>query len=879
MKTLIRLSAASFGLLAASFSAQAANPVLTIKGLSNSGDNTAFVDQIEILSGGSGNIVVASAIFNNSFENSDPLFSTTFGYVPTGAGWSFGGGSGISVEGSSSGFNPPSAPQGTRVAFLQNATQIQQTLNLGAGTYRLRIRTAQRNFPTGTINTQRLQFLIDGVVLTVGTGNAPSVQPTTATFATANTFTTNSFVVDAAASFAASSFEPGRNARNVARNAPVSLNFSEEVSAASAATINIFSSQLGGLRTVPAVLSTNTVSFKPNLFFKAGEVVSVTRPNTVVSNALEQATNDAQVYQFTVAAQNNGAGNGTFNGTQNPGVGTDPGSVATGDVDGDGRLDLVVVNRSSNSVSILRNLGLSGTPAALVYAAKADFALPNGSQPYEVALGDIDGDGDLDIVTANYGTNRVSIFQNTITAPGPLGSGSFATSVEFVTGTDPGNVVLGDLDADGDLDIVTANFGGNNITVLRNVMFSANTQIGNGNAPSTTLTTSGFVGANIATGTDPAGVALGDLNNDGLLDIAVTNSNPNTVSVFRNTTSSPAEIEFAARVNIGVGNTPYGIALGDINGDGRLDIVTANYGTNTSGTNNVTVLQNTTTSITGNFTATSSTLTVGARPISVAIADVNGDGLLDILAANYSNGTGRTVSTLLRNATNTGFATQVVVDLSTTTNIGPRSIAVADLDGDGDLDFATANFTTNAVSFRINGSSGPVLPLPVELVSFTAECGTAGTTLAWRTASEKNNRGFELQRSADSKTFSTVAFVEGLGTSVSGRSYTHTDKAPAGYVYYRLRQLDTDGKESFSPVATATCAGISAELQKLTLLPNPARGRVQVLGTRGNTLQLLDLTGRVLRTQTAVESMDLTGLTPGMYLVRNGNQTARLVVE
>ncbi|SHL84224.1 hypothetical protein [Hymenobacter psychrotolerans] len=188
--------------------------MLTIKGLSTTGDNTAFVDQIEILSGTSGTTVVGAAVFNNSFETSDPLFFTNFGYVPTGAGWSFSGGSGISVEGNSSGFNSPSAPQGTRVAFLQNATQIQQTLNLGAGTYRLRVRTAQRNYPAGTTNTQRLQFLIDGVVLTVGTGNAQSVQPSATTFSSANTYTTNSFTVGASTPFSASSFEPSRNARN-----------------------------------------------------------------------------------------------------------------------------------------------------------------------------------------------------------------------------------------------------------------------------------------------------------------------------------------------------------------------------------------------------------------------------------------------------------------------------------------------------------------------------------------------------------------------------------------------------------------------------------------------------------------------------------------
>lgn len=168
--------------------------------------------------------------------------------------------------------------------------------------------------------------------------------------------------------------------------------------------------------------------------------------------------------------------------------------------------------------------------------------------------------------------------------------------------------------------------------------------------------------------------------------------------------------------------------------------------------------------------------------------------------------------------------------------------------------------------------------LPVTLASFKAACVADGVLVSWRTATELNNAGFEVQRSLDGTEFSTVAFVPSTGTTFSGRTYSlNTAATASGTAYYRLRQLDYDGTATFSTVAVLVCE--ATETTRLTLTPNPARHAVQVLGGTG-TVQLLDLTGRVLRQQlTNAGFLNLQGLAPGLYIVRSGKATAKLLVE
>jgi hypothetical protein len=176
----------------------------------------------------------------------------------------------------------------------------------------------------------------------------------------------------------------------------------------------------------------------------------------------------------------------------------------------------------------------------------------------------------------------------------------------------------------------------------------------------------------------------------------------------------------------------------------------------------------------------------------------------------------------------------------------------------------------------------PVGPLPVQLVAFTAAAeGPAAVRLAWATASEKNSRYFEVERSADGVGFAAIGTVAAAGTTATARTYALRDAAlPAGaaVLYYRLRQVDLDGTAHYSPVRSVAVAS------GLTLYPNPTAGGAATLAgvVPGAAVQVLDGLGRVAATATADATGTArvgAGLAPGVYVVRAGSAALRLVVE
>ncbi|MFD1874630.1 T9SS type A sorting domain-containing protein [Hymenobacter bucti] len=198
------------------------------------------------------------------------------------------------------------------------------------------------------------------------------------------------------------------------------------------------------------------------------------------------------------------------------------------------------------------------------------------------------------------------------------------------------------------------------------------------------------------------------------------------------------------------------------------------------------------------------------------------------------------------------------------TNIGRSAVAST----------ATGSTLTSAVftsfsDFVLASTSDNSIanPLPVTLVSFGVVRQASGQVqVAWATASEQRSAYFEVQRSLDGQVFATLEKVAANGTTTQAHHYASLDKtAPAGQLYYRLRQLDTDGTATYSPVAS-----VSPSETALTLYPNPALSQLTVVGAAGQEVRVFDLAGRLHLTTKLPASgqLSVAALPPGTYLLR-----------
>jgi len=364
-------------------------------------------------------------------------------------------------------------------------------------------------------------------------------------------------------------------------------------------------------------------------------------------------------------------------------VGSDGRSVFVGDVNGDGSPDLAVVSQIDNTVSVLLSTTAPGT-TTVTFATPQAFS--TGSAPTCVALADINGDGKLDLIVTNHSGDNVSTRINT-TTPG-ASTPSFDAQQTFVTGIagfgSARFVRVGDTNGDGKPDLIVVNELSNNVSVLLNI------------------TVPGGANANFATqqmfttGPFPLSVALVDLNGDGKVDLVATNSQDNTISVLLNTTAAPtATLNFAAVQAFAGGAGPESVTAADINADGRTDLIVPNVYDNT-----VSVLLNETApgAATPTFAA-QQTFPTGSAPNAVAVTDVNGDGKPDLIAVNVNS---HTVSVLL-NTTVPGVATLSFATQQTfATGSAPLFITAADINGDGRPDLITSNENDSTVSVLLN---------------------------------------------------------------------------------------------------------------------------------------------------------------------------------
>jgi len=369
----------------------------------------------------------------------------------------------------------------------------------------------------------------------------------------------------------------------------------------------------------------------------------------------------------------------TFNTKTDFATGIEPISVSSGDFNGDGKLDLVVVNQVSDSVSVFLN---TITPGASIpsFSTKTDFA--TGDSPVFVSTGDLNGDGKPDFVVINSASvnkDSVLIFLNTT----PIGASvpSFSkTNVASITG--PLSISIGDLNGDGKLDLAVSS-----ASILS--MFLNTTTIGD-SKPSFSVVPPIVIGGEQ--------VVIGDLNGDGKPDLIVVNEFHNKVVVLLNfTTTGASTLSLSGRFEFTTGTSPFSASIGDMNGDGKPDLTVVN-----GSSNSVSVLLNTTT--TGASTPSFSNRTdfaTGVFPVFVSIGDFNGDNKPDLAIAN--SGYNANSISVLTNTTTAGDSTLAFASKTDfTVGISPRSLSIGDFNSDGKLDLAVPNFGSKSISVMIN---------------------------------------------------------------------------------------------------------------------------------------------------------------------------------
>ncbi len=437
---------------------------------------------------------------------------------------------------------------------------------------------------------------------------------------------------------------PAANVHDVARNATVSITYDADIDASTVTTrtFAVHAMQTGQLLEGYSV-NGGEIKVTPPQPFKPGELVQVSATTgTLGLDASAPLT--PTVWQFRVAAM---IGSGVFtDSTQSLGT-SQTYRVSLGDLDGDGDLDAVTANGDSLSNGVWIN---DGTGTFSITQTLGNL------YSRDIALGDLDGDGDLDVWAANSNNHPDKIWLND--------GAAFFSAGQEVGNSDSLTIALGDVDGDGDLDAVVGNKEEPNQVWLNNGGLQ-------GGTPGEFTNTGHSLG-----GTELSyGVGLGDLDGDGDLDAFVVNY---THSVKYN----QVYLNDGTGVFSDTGQTlgdaaSLDVALGDLDGDGDLDAFVANkFESNCVWEND------------GHGQFTDSEQSLGVAPsYGLALGDVDSDGDLDAFVSNYitlGDGTPNTVWL------NDGKG--IYVDSGQI--LGSRQstdVALGDLDGDGDLDAFIAN--------------------------------------------------------------------------------------------------------------------------------------------------------------------------------------------
>ena len=340
-------------------------------------------------------------------------------------------------------------------------------------------------------------------------------------------------------------------------------------------------------------------------------------------------------------------------------TGFSPVDLAIGDIDGNSTLDVVTANSNSSSVSVLLGSG-DGS-----FLPKTDISV--GSSPSGVALGDLDNDDNWDLVVTDLFNDRVSVLLGN-------GDGTFGSAVNYATGSEPAAISLDDLDSDGDLDLVVANNGEDSASVF----------LGNGDGSFADQTKVFGEGLSVGGPVDKK-VTLADLDADSDVELILSGYGYGVDSLLIH--EGNGDGTFDDGVSVQAGESIFGVAVADLDDDGNLDLVTANVDDDSASV------------LFGNGDGTfdpSVDIAASLSPVGVAIDDVDSDGDEDVVLSG--NGFGSEVFI------NDGEGV-LTSDETVTVGSSPETVELADLNGDGSPDLVTANRYSHTVSIRLNATN------------------------------------------------------------------------------------------------------------------------------------------------------------------------------
>ncbi len=503
------------------------------------------------------------------------------------------------------------------------------------------------------------------------------------------------------------------------------------------------------------------------------------------------------------------------------------------DIDGDGKFDIIDVDVSSENIVVSRNNIMDGALTAssleqgVYFQSTAPSSVNHSSYTAHVlATGDIDGDGHPDIVSVNPAPKTFSVFRNTA-VPGIIDSSSLAPAVEFdVSASEPSSIALCDFDLDGKLDVVIVNNASNTVSVFHNT------------------STSGFIDSNsfgarvdFATGTRPVAVATGDIDGDGKPDIIVTNhvgyASVGTISILRNTTTPDTinSSSFAAKVDFSAGLQPFFPAIGDIDGDGKPDICVFN-----NEASYFSLFRNTATpgSITSGSLSSRVAITVSSANTTQGygqLVDVTGDGKPEVVFTMLNSGEYAKVYVCKNTATpgtinSSSFAAKVQVANSL------YRFFVGDIDGDHKPDIIDPGYATYLRVIKNN---------PLAISKPTSIC--VGQT---QTLHHVQTGGYW---SSSDPSIATIGTASGVVTGVSAGSATIIYAIPGG-------GYDSTTVTVFA-IPTPITGPATSCTGDLVLFTNDAKGgEWDILNFTG--LGLIDSSGYVISQRSGVARISYT---------------------